>query len=52
MPIQQSCASNASLLSSLATVGDMSRRNDETICQFLTGWPDEDKLLAALKEAP
>lgn len=50
--IQLYCALIASLLLALATQGNVTRRSYEMLCLYLTGWADEEELMAALKKPP
>jgi hypothetical protein len=50
--IQLYCAIIASLLLALATGGNLTRRNYEMVCLYLSGWADEQELTAALIKPP
>lgn len=50
--IQLYCALIASLLLALATQGNVTRRSYEMLCLYLTGWADEEELMAALQKPP
>jgi hypothetical protein len=50
--IQLYCALLAGLLMALATGGDLTRRNYEMVCLYMTGWADDDELVAALAQPP
>ena len=50
--IQLYCALLAGLLLALATGGNLTRRNYEMVCLYMTGWADDDELVAALAQPP
>jgi hypothetical protein len=50
--IQLYCALRAGLLLALATGGNLTRRNYEMVCLYMTGWADNDELVAALAKPP
>jgi hypothetical protein len=50
--IQLYCSLLAGLLMALATGGNLTRRNYEMMCLYMTGWADDDELLTALAQPP
>lgn len=50
--IQLYCSLLAGLLLALATGGNLSRRAYEMVCLYMTGWADDEELLAAFPQPP